>query len=1611
MLPSILARQLQKGIGDYLKTSYPMANAIFKDSLQKFADTPRAIYHEPYTAVQLPFRTADKMPECFEGVQPEYIPYVHQAKAFDRLTGEDGRSTLIATGTGSGKTECFLYPILEYCYRHSGERGIKALIIYPMNALATDQAKRIAELIFKNPKLKNVVTAGMYVGGGNKNSSMIMTKDQVITDSDTMLSRPPDILLTNYKMLDYLLIRPKDVKLWRDNNPETLKYIAVDEIHTFDGAQGTDLACLLRRLKARLFTPTGYLCCIGTSATMGSGDSAVNMLKYASEVFGETFEENAVVTEDRLNTSEFFENAEITEFKMPEEDELQKLKLFAEEDEQKKYLEEAAKAWFNDFNEDIDADETRLNLAKRLMHHSFVQSVISLMGGKFYQSSYIISELKNHYPELSAYSDPKIALDSLFALISHARTRISGKLRPFLNVHVQLWMRELRRLVAKVASDITEYSLAQDLNDEQQKHYLPVVNCRDCGATGWASISNERGNVTLSELETFYNLFFKADDRIVMMFPYEKNVERTFRPDGASEGYICPECLQVNYANTNNNCSKCGSTTIPVWLITQKIESEKNDRKYCCPFCKSKQGFMLMGLRATRGISTIMGQLFASKFNDDKKTLAFSDNVQDAAHRAGFFNSNTWRISFRTALQHYVNDGGDGLSLNDFQKGFINYWRQKMSLEDYVGFFIAPNMVWEKGYEDMLASRKFNETTYKSLLSRINKRIAYEIMLEYGVGAKIGRTLSKSNSSCLSFKKEDIHNAALKVQELCVNELGRFQNTAIEDFERMVLSFLNLMTANGAFDDKVFDSFIEKDGCNTYMLSNDYIKWLPGFARGLNSPSFPCVTNNSKFRSNYFDIITEKKYISRLKACNTELLMDDASYSFLSRYIVGILVKADIVHTKDTPNGITVYSINKNKVYITKSVVQMKCDTCGYRVSIDKEKIDLWTGSPCVRRNCQGKLELCQDSELDFNARLYASGDLARINAKEHTGLLERDNREKLETEFKLSKTDRNNWDPNVLSCTPTLEMGIDIGDLSSVILCSMPPGQAQFLQRVGRAGRKDGNALTLVVANAKAHDLYFYADPLDMLAGQVNPPKVFLKASAVLERQFVAYCLDSWVKKGIPDDAIPQKVGAILVKLNKPQKDFFPFNFINYVKNTLTSKLNSFLQMFSQYIDDSTKKEIENFARGDKENEPNMYINILHSFDSLKQQCESIRTSIKALRKLYSQLKAKPEDSSYKEELKALKREETAFVHVLSSLREKNLFNFLSDEGLIPNYAFPEAGIILKAVLIREDSDTADEVNEKIKKSKYEKHFYEYSRAASSAISEFAPNNKFYVDGRKLVINQVDMTTAQPERWRLCPNCSHAALEETANSLSACPSCGSTAWADFGQVRDMYKVKMVYSNMDYRKSLIGDESDERSQPFYFKQMLIDVDEEHDITSAFKLDTAEFPFGYEFVKKAVLRDINFGERDIKGEKLSISGVNEVRKGFTICTCCGKIQHDLKKPDHSYSCKVRYLPDDEKAKYTNCLFLFREFTTEVLRLLIPATTMEGSAVRTESFAAAFMLGMKEYFGNVDHLRATLTEVPLKEADCRKQYLVVYDSVPGGTGYLKQLMHRKKMHFSF
>lgn len=882
----------------------------------------------------------------------------------------------------------------------------------------------------------------------------------------------------------------------------------------------------------------------------------------------------------------------------------------------------------------------------------------------------------------------------------------------------------------------------------------------------------------------------------------------------------------------------------------------------------------------------------------------------------------------------------------------------------------------------------------------IEQRIKYEIMLEFGLAGKIGRTLEKSNCSVISFVVEDIIQIAESVQERTINELGVLTTENIDSFKRMVVGYLNLMRTNGAFRDKVFDEYTIGDG-NGYMLSNDRNRWLPGRQSGRNTPHFIAehIGNGRSFFE--FDSPAANKYVDWISSCCNELLVDDSIFQAISRFILDEAVKLNVISLVPSSANYKIYGLNKERVFITDDVMQMRCDKCGSVYAVAAENAELWIGAPCPRTACGGFLEEYDTGEINYYGRLYNAGDLVRINAREHTGLLERQDRDQIEIDFKRGKDTQEIWDPNVLSCTPTLEMGIDIGDLSTVILCSMPPAQSQFLQRAGRAGRKDGNALTLAVANARPHDLYFYSDPLDMIAGEVTPPKIFLRASAVLERQFVAFCMDSWVKKGIPDGAIPDKVGVVLKKLDARPDDMFPFNFLNYVQSTLSRQLNSFMQMFAAYLDDSAREELQMFARGKDANNSPMYVKILDAFEDLKKQQDALRASVDALKIMIRDLEDKPKDSSYDEEIKELKREEAALLTVLQEIGKKNIFNFLSDEGLLPNYAFPEAGIILRAVLYRKEDEEIS-----VKKKKYEKLVYEYSRSASSAISEFAPNNSFYVDGRKLTIDQVDLTTAQTARWRLCPNCSHAQIEETGKNTSACPQCGSPAWADSGQVRTMLKVQMVYSNMDYTKSLINDESDDRNNVFYCKQLLVDVDEDHDISSAYRMDNEDFPFGYEFVRKATLREINFGESDMIGEKLSVSGIEEVRKGFKICKYCGKIQPENGKPNHSFACKTRKMPNLMQADaYEECLFLYREFSTEILRLLVPATTMDSSSMKVESFVAAFMLGMKEYFGNVDHLRATVSEVPVPDADYRKQYLVIYDSVPGGTGYLKQLMHEK------
>ena len=164
-------------------------------------------------------------------------------------------------------------------------------------------------------------------------------------------------------------------------------------------------------------------------------------------------------------------------------------------------------------------------------------------------------------------------------------------------------------------------------------------------------------------------------------------------------------------------------------------------------------------------------------------------------------------------------------------------------------------------------------------------------------------------------------------------------------------------------------------------------------------------------------------------------------------------------------------------------------------------------------------------------------------------------------------------WHPNLLSATPTLEMGINIGDLSTLILCSVPPEQANYVQRIGRAGRRDGNALNVTVAMARPHDMWFWTDPLEMISGQVKTPGVHLEAVAILRRQFAAFTLDRWVAEEGAYASSYGRVGQSLKAIKGDVRRGFPLFWFDFIAKHATRLFEDFVKLFPELTDNNSAR------------------------------------------------------------------------------------------------------------------------------------------------------------------------------------------------------------------------------------------------------------------------------------------------------------------------------------------------------------------------------------------------------------------------------------------------------
>lgn len=1596
MLPLQQAFEVKLSILEYLKATFGFKDKGVEQAFDQFLTDPKeGIFKGPYVSLKLPFVTSTSNDQIPLEIAPDFPPYDHQLKSFSRLTTKDShqpQSTLITTGTSSGKTECFLYPILDHVYKMIGQKGIKVVILYPMNALATDQAKRLAETIWQNPKLKGKVTAGLFIGEGKEKKKFPaeMGEHHIVENRISIVQDPPDILLTNFKMLDYALLRSEFHSLWTYNfeNPELLRFLVLDELHTYDGAQGTDVANLIRRLKLKLSIDKGHLCAIGTSATMGSGPDSIQLLtEYASKVFGETFTPDSVITEKRLTADEFFDTSESTlETYIPRPIGLTESRM-KEEESYSGYISRQKRLW--QLPETLDA----VALGKELKKLKLVKDLITITSQSiidFQELIRVLADQNEDFRRLPEW-DPEHELNpreevihSILALISEAKMP-GHRQFPFLYLQIQLWAKELAGVLRRVGPDPI-FVWRDTISRPEDPKALPAYFCRECGASGWLGVKDDNKNKFFDDPDQVYDYYFDNHKNI-----YFINTQDHPPIDEYSATDHIQDSLHIRDFTLHD---KITTASFPIHAVRKT--NDKTRAVHVCPECNTENTPSIIGTRVATLSSITVSQILASDLDPRpeklRKVLVFTNSVQDAAHQSSFIKARNYRFTFRASLQNIINKADGPISLLQLQDNFVSAWKSlsatgtKPDSEAYYYKFLPSDLEGKVDLDHDYRDKTKRLTSY--FQREFDLRVHWEITSEFGYNALIGRTLEKSGSSAVSFNTDQLTASFKLLKEwLDHNSLGHIGE---QEFLLFLTGMLHRIRIRGGVDHPFMAKF--RSGTLHYRELNwtdDQRHFLnPGFSTKGRFPKFIVGIPNLKgvsdstytLQNNWFHRYFKKSFPT---ASSYSALVNEFFQQLLE-----VLVECKIINKKGNGDHVN-YAIDPSALWIENKVITRVCGTCGSKLHVGASDT-LSDGAPCQDYTCPGAYTKQMPSNSNYYYQVYNRNLSPRIYSAEHTGLLERRDREIKESDFK-ERTKHNSL--NTMVATSTLEMGIDIGTLNTVINNAVPPLPSNFIQRVGRAGRTSGTALVTTFAKRQAHDLYYYEEPKDMMEGQVTSPGCYLEAREILNRHFLAYCLDSWASHDPVNNRIPGRM--LLLRLSKTDLTS-PDLFINRIIRFIAGRQDELYDRFTQlYTSDHISPEVfdqikSHLMQGGFGND------LMRAFINLKLEYETIRHH---LDQVQSAIEILPND----EERKNLETDRKLLLGQKRTIDKRSVLEHLTNIGLLPNYAFPETGVTLNAWVRRQVAKSSE--------STPIDHHFEIIRPGSTALSELAPDNQFYAQGYKFKVsglNTYDWKNAETLRdLRFCSNCDNTAEAVSANE-SHCPKCGDISWSSAKNHHYFVKLDSVKSVNDRESAVIDDNSEDREVIGYKK------------TTHFRFDPKsyqgawgmkEIPFGIAFIKNVDITVANLGlNTSVHADKITINQLTNVPShGFVTCRHCGKSTsniHAITSWHFGYCKKLTHTYQDKEDDVFIHTYLFRKLSTECLKVLIPVQEFESESM-INMFKAGLELGLKKYYkGNPQHIQIeNYSEFNQKNSRFDK-YLILYDTIPGGTGYLEKLFDPKE-----
>ncbi len=1657
LLPSLMASDLRAGLVDYLTTTFALADPEASQALTQFLEDPDdGIFKGPYLRLRLPFRPATGDWRASLDWDPGLTPYGHQAEAYKRLTTIDlgpekprPLPTLVTTGTGSGKTEAFLHPILDHCVRanRAGVTGTKALILYPMNALATDQAGRLTQLLTSRPELASV-TAGIYTGEKEGTTRTTVSARGLINDRGVMRNTPPDIILTNYKMLDQLLLRREDQPIWAQS-AISLTYLVLDEFHTYDGAQGTDVAMLLRRLGTALkgywkdddpavtdndrARPLGRITPVATSATLGDKGDPATMLGFAETVFGEEFPIDSIVTESRLPLDEWVDDA---------------ADVVARQGLSPRSVRELLETSLHDLaaecrsvSDDTEALTGTL-LSALLLDNAEADPDGADRLGDLTDGEHLLTllkalpdaqELARHTSEATSLDDvvrllfPSVVrgvadldrltvVNALVAVVSHVRA-LAG--RSALTVELNLWVRELTR-IERDASMTTAFRWFDDgarvgaIDGEATSPAFPAIYCRHCGRSGWGIELAATGDDLHADDTNIRRRHARKQGRFRPLLSALAEADLSL---GHGPTKLPVEVPGLAWLSTPDRSLKpkledpesddvLNGRVLPV-LTHRGLDADELSDSETCPSCLQKDGIRFLGSAIATLLSVTLSGMFGAPNLDvaEKKALVFTDSVQDAAHRAGFVEARSHTLTFRAMLRDAV--GTERCNLDELAERVL----QRAGDDIFRRYRMVPPDCIGRDEFDAWWDRTQPAGPRGRARARVKRRLLFDATLEFGLQSSIGRTLERTGAVAVEVDAgSGTKLAAIGRQVLESTGEERLDTplSAVPDRDLIawVRGTVEHIRHRGGIHHEWLTRYVASDGLRRFIWSGrPRNQGMPAFPFGRAAPAFPKVGGRAGGQDPLLDPVTSAQSWYAIWTARS-LGVNAQHGAKLARGLLDRLAKADVITASVTETGGTVYGIAPTQIAVVPlsdselaaGSSLLVCEVCRSQTNGTPEVIAQLDGTRCAGVRCPGRVR-ATPREDNFYRRLYASADMRRIVSREHSSLLEDELRLEYERQFKAGSD--NPSAPNVLVATPTLEMGIDIGDLSSVVLASLPNTVASYLQRVGRAGRLTGNALNLAFVTGRGEQLPRLGDPLSVINGEVRPPATYLNAEEILRRQYLASVVDRLARD--PSRRMPKKAAGALESAGE---DSFLHDVVTDAEGHVAERVKAFLDTFDS-LTDVTRGALVDWATPAVTAEGAVDAGtsgLASAAYGASQRWGALNEELvyrrKEILEVIPALQAAAESPAATDEDKRDFRSARSALMLVErhhrDHRGKHWIAALEEYGLLPNYTLLDDSVTLDVAVTWRDPDTNEFMSEP----------RSFDRAAPLALREFAPGATFYARGLEMAIDGLDLGSGSSliRRWAWCDTCGYGMDLEQAGkavAVSTCPRCGSGQIADAGQRFDVVELTRVMSEVRRDEHRIGELRDERKKTQFVIVAAPDFDPSK-VTRQWVADGRHF--GVAHYRAMDIRWLNAG-RVGAGAVLArnVAGAGIPNTLFRVCAACGKADSETNanaRSEHRPWCPHRTSTDEA----TRSVALSRTLTTQALSLALPLSVTMGDSFAVPSLAAALLLGLRERMGgNPDHIAVVTVPAPVVDGAPGEvlQALLLHDTVPGGTGYLTDL----------